>query len=118
MTWLEFVLGSLVTFRLTWLIVYDTIAEPFRDWLEDHADRARDTRRDTRRRRIAAVSWPWAATLLTCPWCLSVWLGAAVAVYIEAGGPTVVLAALAFAAVAGVTANLARALASIADDDS
>lgn len=117
MTGLEVAVGAAGTFRLTWLVVYDTITEPARRRLERNADKARAAERTSRRRKLAAAVWPWIHTLATCPWCVSVWIGAAVAAYLDAGGPLVVLAALSFSAAAGLAANLGRALAAVAGPD-
>lgn len=54
---LEFAVDALAVQRLTRLVGEDTILEKPRDWvLENGPD--------------------WASDLLTCPHCLSVWLGA------------------------------------------
>jgi Protein of unknown function (DUF1360) len=47
---------ALAVYRLTHLIVDDTITAPFRAWTLEH--------------------WPgWPLTLVTCSWCISIWIG-------------------------------------------
>ncbi len=79
------VLDALACFRLTRLMVADTITAPLRD------------RAPARLREF-----------ITCPWCVSVWLaGAIVALQALASGPWLYASAiLAFSAVAGLLAEL------------
>lgn len=55
---LTVVLMCLATYRLSLLVVADEITEPARDWI---LDRVKPTGR--------------LATLLTCPWCVSAYVG-------------------------------------------
>lgn len=50
--------GALAVHRLTRLVVEDTIADPIRDRIRERAPEGR------------------LAYFLTCPWCVSVWIGA------------------------------------------
>lgn len=75
MTWAVFAFAMLAAYRVTRLIVTDTITAPPRDalfaWLGARASK-----------RWAS----WLLDLLGCPWCTSVWVaGAAVAVLAAVG---------------------------------
>lgn len=59
---LELVVDALATYRLTRLIVEDEIAAPVRNRVWEQFDPA-----------DSKVGY-----LLTCPWCVSIWVGAAV----------------------------------------
>ena len=68
--WWELVLGWLACWRLTRLVTADTLLEDYRAWADDltavHSDGWRG--------RLA-----WAhANIVTCPWCLSVYVAAVV----------------------------------------
>lgn len=83
-----FAVDALAAWRLTILVTRDAITDPIRSYVEDRAaepddedivvaiewgpDVFRDRLRipSGRRRR-----WEWLATLLACPWCVSVWVG-------------------------------------------
>ena len=80
--------GALATFRLTRLLVEDKIAEPVRDRLAEDAEG-----------RLAYF--------VTCPWCVSVWVGAGW-VGLTAAAPRVARlagAALAWSAVSGLLSS-------------
>src|SRR4051812_24240713 len=101
MTTTELVLGAFATFRLTWLVSADTIAEPLRRWVE-------------------SLGRPKLCTLITCQWCLSVWFGALVAVaawQLDGAAFLVPAAALTFSAVAGLLSNATKSAATAANDD-
>lgn len=90
MTWLDVVLGALATFRLTRLWTDDEITEDARGWLL---------------RRLPSDGK--LAYLVGCPWCISMYVGAGVAVaaWLAPSTPyTVAAAALSFSAVAGLLA--------------
>lgn len=65
-TTLEWVLAALATWRLTWLVTEDKITERPREWL---AERARDASKGL-------------AYLVTCPFCVSVWLAVPVLAWV------------------------------------
>jgi Protein of unknown function (DUF1360) len=98
--WLQLTLYALAVARLTGLITADTITEPVRDaligWLDDRPKTAGE----------------FIATLIQCPWCASVWIGAAVAplVWAWGGSPVMLVPALilAFSQVTGMISNLGR----------
>jgi len=96
--WLLVTLAWLAVFRLAWLITHDFIAAPLRA-------------------RVQARS-EWWDVFITCPWCVSVWVGAVVApVVIWWGDNRVVLAgllALAASAVTGIIAELVNLIEQIA----
>jgi len=82
--------GGLAVYRLTRLVVEDTIAEPIRDRIVEAAPEGR------------------LAYFLTCPWCVSVWVGFAWA-GLAVAAPAVaapVGAALAWSAAAGLLSSL------------
>ncbi len=60
------VLAVATVTRLTWLVSRDAITIPFRDWLDERPGKF----------------WQWLADLVACPFCISLWIGAAVAVYV------------------------------------
>lgn len=81
--------GALAVHRLTRLVVADTITEPVRDRIRDRAPEGR------------------LAYFLTCPWCVSVWVGAGWAL-LAAAAPGVAVpagAALAWSSVAGLLSS-------------
>lgn len=108
------VLGALATFRLSWLIAFDDIADPFRGWVFHAGVKAR--RRGYRTLRF----WLWLDLLINCPWCVSAWVGAALALtgswWADSRWWLIPCTALAFSAVAGLLSNLAVALATSGDD--
>lgn len=65
------VLYALAVYRLTRLVVADTITAPIRDRLMASAyPRGADVHHPPRR------VWGWVVELVGCPWCVSVWLAA------------------------------------------
>jgi hypothetical protein len=54
MTVFDLVLASLATYRLTRLFTADKITQPLREWITARSD--------------------WFGYLVTCDWCLSIWL--------------------------------------------
>ena len=89
------VVYALAVARVTGLVVADTITEPARDrligWLDD------------RPRTLGSAI----ATLITCPWCASVWIAAVAAplVWFWGDRPLLIVPALAlaFSQLAGMT---------------
>lgn len=91
-TGLDYALGAAATARLARLITQDTIFE------------------DQRLRYLQAMdegNHPKLAELAVCPWCISVWIGGAVALAAQRGTPGYRLAtsALAFSLAAGLVAE-------------
>lgn len=70
------------TARITRLIGQDSITFFFRDWLAAHSEDARDGRASVKPGRITLREWifTFVEDLVACPWCLSVWVAAPVAV--------------------------------------
>lgn len=100
------VIDGLATARLTRLISKDKIAEPLRDlWIDKAYERAG---RDVPEFVEFDPSPPKAVTFITCPWCISMWIGFGVVAarrYVpRAWSP--VAQALAFSHLAGLGANL------------
>jgi hypothetical protein len=100
---------ALAVYRLTRLAITDDITEPVREqvygWLSKrgypHPVEVADVQKGT---LPGSPRARFAYELLTCPWCLSAWIGAA-AVLARAACPRVwdaLARALAFSAVAGV----------------
>ena len=93
MDWLTLVLVVLATYRLTRLITADRITEPLREWVNGRSE--------------------WAGYLVTCDWCLSIWIGPLVvipAVLWPSTMVTVVVAALSASAVTGLLSLVERRL--------
>jgi hypothetical protein len=92
MTWLLLVIGALATYRATKLVLEDEILADFRaKWWK---------------------KWPPESTkrgyLLTCPHCLSIWIGAIIALILVFGGimGLVIAAILAFSGVTSLIYTL------------
>ena len=87
------VLGAVATARLARLVTRDTIF---------------DTPRLSYVRKMDGTGHPKLAELAVCPWCVSVWIGAAVAVAADRDLPgyDLATAALAFSMAAGVLNEL------------
>ena len=91
---------ALAVARITGLIVSDTITEPARDaligWLDD-------------RPKTAGAAL---ATLITCPWCASIWVAFIASPFVWFFGHSPVMLipaiALAFSQVTGMFSNLGR----------
>jgi hypothetical protein len=98
--WLQLLVYALAVTRLTGLVTADTITEPVRDritlWLDD----------------TPGSSGQWFSSLITCPWCASIWLSfiASPLIWFWGDWPVMLVAAiaLAFSQVAGMTSNLGR----------
>lgn len=106
---LTFIVAILATFRVTSLIVEDTITEPLREfWWRRfptsgfHYERWRVTQDETQKQNNGTVrSWPftrrvdhvggmWVSLksyklgeLIECPYCISVWVAAAATVFLN-----------------------------------
>ena len=95
MSFVEILVIVLAVVRLTGLVIEDEIAELPREWI---LDRVPDDGK--------------LAYLFTCPWCVSIYIGAAVAplAWWHSSNPAVMLPAmaLAFSQVAGMTASIGR----------
>ena len=96
------ILDALAVFRLTRLVVADSITAPVRTWLigstYDGQPRYPDGSRDARAKRLRL------AVFLGCPWCVSPYVAGGV-VALQATAPTVwqyAAAVLGFSAVAGL----------------
>ena len=89
----DLLLGAAATARLSRLATRDTIFEQ---------------QRLAYLRRMDAEGHPKLAELAVCPWCISVWIGTAVAVAAQRDVPgyRLVTSALAFSLAAGVVAEL------------
>lgn len=81
MQWMTLLLAVGATLRLTRLIYADTITFPFRDWLASKNPPGAKPTRTTRFFRFVE-------DMVSCPWCLSVWVGCAVAPLAWFLGPT------------------------------
>ena len=95
------VLDALACYRLTRLVVQDTITEPWRRWIVGNK---RSGARALSGEHIVMVARPRVAEFITCPWCVSFWIAIGV-VMLQTLTPTVCLyvtAILAFSAVAGI----------------
>jgi hypothetical protein len=94
MDWLLLVLAALATYRLTRLVTADKITEPVRGWVVDRS--------------------AWAGYLVTCDWCLSIWVAPPVALCAVLWGDNrlvlVVLLWLAVSAVTGILSLVERRL--------
>jgi hypothetical protein len=93
MDWLTLTLVALATYRLTRLVTADKITEPVREWVNSRSE--------------------WAGYLVTCDWCLSIWIGPLVAipaVLWPSTMVTVVVAALSASAVTGLLSLVERRL--------
>lgn len=118
------VLMILTTFRMTWLIVKDSFPpiKLVRDRIvEKHYETSTpvayremgdpDTRYQTYRGK-----WFWLAELITCPWCVSVWMAALVTIATALLSPRgLSMPWLWFGATAGGAALIAQLLVSITD---
>lgn len=93
MNTLDYVLGAAATARLARLVTQDTIL---------------DDARLRYVRRMDKDGHPKLAELAVCPWCISVWIGGAVAIagHGKVPGYRLVTSALAFSLAAGVVAEL------------
>lgn len=120
MTFLIFVVVALAACRATRLIAVDTLTDPLRarvfDWAWDVENPTADD--DGTARPSPRAAWrTWVWLLLTCQWCLGVWVSAVVYCAWRWGGDVAwaVLIVLAVAEVVGVLATLVASWES--DDD-
>jgi hypothetical protein len=98
--WLQLLIYALAVARLTGLVTADAITEPVRDritvWLDD----------------TPGSLGEWLSTLITCPWCASMWISFAAAPLVWFWGDTPVMLVLgligAFSQVSGMTSDLGR----------
>lgn len=98
--WLQLVIYALAVARLTGLVTTDTIFEDTRDavigWLDD------------RPKTLGS----YLATMITCPWCASVWISfvASPLIWFWGDMPAMLIPALALALsqVSGASSNLGR----------
>lgn len=98
--WLQLLVYALAVARVTGLITADSITEDARDsalaWLDD------------RPKTLGS----YLATLIQCPWCVSIWVGAIAAplVWFWGDNPVMLILGLwlAFSQVTGMTHNLGR----------
>lgn len=101
------VIDALATARLTRLITRDSITEPLRDeWVMEAYERA--GREAPEFGTVFDEDPPMAATFITCPWCVSVWVGVGV-VAARRFAPALwgpIARALALSQVAGMSAVL------------
>lgn len=98
-------LDSLAVFRLTRLVVADTITAPLREKL---GGRRAATSMTMGGERMMVAARPRLVEFITCPWCISPYL-AVLVVAAQALAPAVWIfpsAVLAFSAVAGVISQL------------
>lgn len=94
-------LDALAVFRLTRLAIADTITQPLRQWLIGSRPA---TTLDMGGERIMVAARPRLAIFVTCPWCVSPYVAAAI-VALQALAPAACLlitAVLAFSAIAGL----------------
>lgn len=109
---------ALASFRLTRLVTDDVITKPFRQWLDAFAwdSENRYDGGDGFTYPTARAPWrTWLHGLLTCGWCLGVWVSAATYVLWDHGGG-VGRTIVAVGAVAGVQ-GLAAHVSSLGVDD-
>ena len=98
--WLQLLAYALAVARVTGLITADSITEPIRDWIA--------VRLDDRPKTLGeAIN-----TLITCPWCASIWVAfiASPLIWFWGDSPIMLIPAiaLAFSQVAGMTNSLGR----------
>lgn len=101
------VTDALAVYRLTRLVVEDVLTEPLREKIIGAAYRVRyGPGHGIEDHHAGRLDEPKIATLITCPWCASVWVAAGVVV-VRRVAPTVwspVARLLAFSAAAGMIA--------------
>jgi hypothetical protein len=99
-------LDALTVFRLTRLVIDDTIFAPIRDRLIGHTS---GRSMDMTGTRITVAQRPRIAEFLSCPWCVSVWLAILIVAF-QALLPAICLyvtAVAAFSAISGLLSGLA-----------
>ena len=77
LTWMDFALITLATFRLVRLVVYDSITKFFREQFWD----VKESRIGLVLEKPASGPRRTLADLLSCPWCIGIWAGATVAFF-------------------------------------
>ncbi len=103
-TWVTLVIYALATARVTGLITADEVTAPLRQKLVARLDPDPDAR---------ARGWrKQAVYLLTCAWCVSIYVGASAAIvwYTVGSNPILVVlaAALAFSQITGMVSDVGR----------
>ncbi|MEW6046701.1 MAG: DUF1360 domain-containing protein [Bacillota bacterium] len=93
--WLELAVLILASFRLTHLVVLDSITEPLRRWVAGGRDPLRADPASMGRARA------WFVALVTCYWCTGVWVSAALVLLYAAFPSLLVRTVLLILAVAG-----------------
>lgn len=71
MTWMTMLLAIGATVRLTRLLTLDVITFPIRDWLAARTQDASTKDKISLRVRLLA----FVEEMVTCTWCLSIWIG-------------------------------------------
>lgn len=118
------ILMILTTFRVTWLITRDSIplVRLPREWLLDKAVQTRqlhpsyETPDDDDAQEVETFrgGWYYLADLVTCPWCVSVWVAGVVTVVTVLVSPTgLSMPWLWFGATAGGAAITAQLVAKL-----
>ena len=110
-SFLLFVIYALCIYRLTRLLVEDTISDPVREWLRKRSFGELVERDYVTGNVISRTPAPkpgspfsWAWKLMTCYWCLSLWISAVIVVvaYFNGSWFQYVCIPFAFSAIAGV----------------
>jgi len=79
LSWLEFVVLILASFRLTRLIVYDEITSFLREPFFSVTYEDDGTGQIVRHVHLKGSGLrPWIGTLLSCHWCVGMWVAAAI----------------------------------------
>lgn len=103
--WLTLALYALATARVTGLVTADAITAPARKWAVERLDPFPNA-------RPAKGVRGHAVYLLTCPWCVSIYVGALAAIVWYTVGnhpvPVVLAALLAFSQTTGMISNVGR----------
>lgn len=105
----DLVVDALAVYRLTRLVVNDTITRPFRVAIFRHAYDAHD-RTDVEQAAMLDDQRPWPVELVMCRWCVGIHAGiaAVIARKVAPRAWSPVARALAFGAVAGLARGLER----------
>ncbi|MFB6497917.1 DUF1360 domain-containing protein [Bacillus haynesii] len=105
-SWLLFILFSIAVFRLTRLVVFDTIMAPFRSLFHEEVEEKNEKTGETETYLVMKGKGvrAWIGELLSCYWCTGVWCTAFLLV-LYAFVPTIaewLILLLAIAGLAGV----------------
>lgn len=104
-----FIVLALATFRVSRLIALDSLTEPVREWLrvKGSLEQIRHTPQGEERRVLFVGLWGWIFRLVTCIWCVSIWVSAAIVVLMRFGGGwfEYIAFALALSSIAGITSE-------------